>query len=131
MDTSFYQRSIFSSYYFRANTSVLVIALGFGGYCALMLSRRVFVPLWLYVVAVMLGLVVAWGSAIREHSLIRKRIANDPDGVSREELLKLAAFWPTSGLIFTYLIAMTLLFCLAEVIKHYEGFVSAVRIPGS
>jgi hypothetical protein len=123
MDSSFYRRSIFDSFFFRSNSALLLVALAFGAYSVLIFGANLSIPLWVFILAVMVGLAGMWVRAIIDHRAIHRRLADGVDSVSREELLKLAAFWPTFGLGFMYFIALTLLFCLATAMKHYEALI--------
>jgi hypothetical protein len=123
LDSSFYHRSLFDSAHFLANTFMLMFALGLGAYCVLNLGENMPIPLWLFIVAVMVGIAGSWVREIWVHGKMRERLNRDPDSISREELLRLAAYWPTVGLGHMIFIAFTLLFCLTAVLRHYGHFI--------
>jgi hypothetical protein len=100
---------------------MLLVALMFGGYSIAIFGGTRKFPLWIFVSVIMMGLVGAWIRAIVDHRSIQKRLLNQPESMSRDELLKLAAFWPTHGLALMYFVAAMLLFCLATALKYYEA----------
>ena len=120
MNAQFYRRSIFDSAYFRANTTTLILALAVAAYIVARFGANLPFLIWVYLVSVSMGLAGAWVRAIVQHGAIQKRLDQNPESVTREELFKLAAYWPTYGLSLLYLVSAILLVALGMIIKHYE-----------
>jgi hypothetical protein len=124
MNSSFYRRPILDSFYFRCNTSGLIIVLSLGTYFLAHYWTNLFFLIRLYVAVVLAGLVGLWIRAILDHRATSRRLAEDPTRLTSDDLMKAAAMWPTYGLSVLYLIAGTLLFSLAFTVKHYQSIVA-------
>jgi hypothetical protein len=124
MNSSFYRRPIFDSFYFRCNTTGLVVILSLGAYFLAHYWSNLFFLTRLYVAVVLVGLLGLWIRAIVDHRAMSKRLDEDQARVSSDHLMKLAAIWPTYGLSVLYLIAGTLLFSLAFTVKYYDSLLT-------